>query len=88
MQAKAFMRWKESVIVDWLEQLKHAKEPPTEEQMFFLKAVVDRCREEMNSFKKSPSAKEFQDALKSTPQSNKKIACDSKAIKGEYSLAF
>ena len=54
------MAWKEADVQSWLASLKKEKEAPNSKQMEFLTRVIDRCREEANSFK-TPQAKEYKD---------------------------
>ena len=59
-QRRAYMKWNEACVKDWLKLLAQEKEPPNSEQMQFLNRVIDRCRKENQAFK-DPSCKQYLD---------------------------
>ena len=46
----AYIRWEESCINDWIEQVKSEAQAPTDEQWQFLHRIIARCRTESQDF--------------------------------------
>ena len=51
-QSFAYIHWKEADVTQWLNALTTGPRPPTSEQLQFLMAVVERCKQEAAKFKR------------------------------------
>ena len=59
-QCRAYLKWNEAQISDWLVQLQREEEAPNAKQSAFLERVIERCRREALSLQ-SPRRKEYED---------------------------
>ena len=50
LQSLAYIHWKDSDVQQWRESLMSGETKPTEEQLAFIDAIINRCREEAKVF--------------------------------------
>eukprot|EP00973_Karenia_brevis_P045790 6342328-Karenia_brevis.AAC.1 len=60
MQAKAYVAWKERRITDWWKNKLLQKDPPNQQRRAFMERIMNRCRQEFQSFSQ-PTATQYKD---------------------------